>query len=69
MNNPVQSHYERKIRNKIETIERLQMKMNANLSNPHICIDVERKQSIERVELIFLKRKLEMVKERYNKAA
>jgi FtsZ-binding cell division protein ZapB len=69
MNKSLTSYYEKKIKNKIETIERHQMKMNANLSNHSICHELERKQSLLRVDIIFLQRKIDELDSKYNKVA
>jgi hypothetical protein len=62
-------YYENQVRNKIKKIESLQMKMNINLHKPTICDKIEKQQSFLRVEILFLKRKIEAIELRLNKAA
>jgi hypothetical protein len=62
-------HYENQVRNKIQKIESLQMKMNKNLHKPILCNKIEKQQSFLRVEIMFLKRKIEAIELRLNKAA
>jgi hypothetical protein len=69
MNKSLTAYYEKKIKNKIETIERHQMKMNANLSNHSLCRELERNQSLLRVDIIFIQRKIEDLNSKYNKVA
>lgn len=63
------TNYEKQIKNKIESIEKLQRQMNSSLNKPAICLKIEKRQSLLRVEIKFLKRKVEAIESRFNKAA
>jgi hypothetical protein len=62
-------HYENQVRNKIQKIESLQMKMNKNLHKRSMCDKIEKQQSLLRVDIIFLKKKIDAINLRLNNAA
>lgn len=69
MKKPLSSYYEIIINRKVLKIEKLQRTMNGCLNNPGRCLSIEIRQSVLKVEIIFIQRKLDMLKLKYGKAA